>query len=104
MSIARLFTQQVTVETFAGYGTKGPVFAAPQVVLCFVNHASKLITAPNGQQVVAESTIYAALAALDTFAPQSRVTVDGQPTQVINAHRRDSAGPASAHHVEVHLA
>jgi hypothetical protein len=101
--IARLFTQTATVETYLGTGIHGPTYAAAVTVACFVNDGHKLVRDGNGEQVVASTTLYAPLGAVETFAPQSRVTVNGRAAQVIAAYRRDSAGPASAYHAHIEL-
>ena len=103
MGIARLFTQTVSVETCLGTGVNGQVYAPAVTVSCFVNDGHKLVRDSTGDQVVASTTLYAALSTVDTFTPQSKVLVNGREARVIAAYRRDSAGPASAHHAHVEL-
>ncbi len=91
----------VTVEAYAGSGPHSDTYADPVSVPCFVDQKRKLIRAPNGSQVVSESTVYAPL---DTVAPaRSRVTLpDGQRTIVISAARRTAAGITEApEHLEI---
>lgn len=103
MSIARLFTQTVSVETFLGIKNSRPSYASPVTVACFVNDSRKLVRDQNGAEVVSETTLYAPLAAVGTFAAGSRVTVHGATSTVLCVYRRDSAGPSSAWHTEVTL-
>lgn len=91
----------VTVEAYAGSGPYGDTYATAVTVTCFADQKRRLIRAPDGSQVVSESTVYAPL---DTVCPpRSRVTLpDGQQTIVIAAHRRDAAGLADAvEHLEI---
>lgn len=103
VGIARLFTQTATVQTYTGTGTTGPKYAAEVTVPCFVNDRRQLVRSGSGDEVVSETTLYAPLASLPTFTPQSKVTVNGRIAQVISAYRRDSAGPVNVHHTQVVL-
>lgn len=108
--IAALFTQTVDVETLTGSGAYGDVFASPVTVACFVNDRSKMVRNSNGDEIVSTTTLYAPLTAspdvpatAGQFAPGSRVTVNGRTAYVVNAARRDSAGPSRIWHTEVTL-
>jgi hypothetical protein len=103
MGIARLFTQTVSVQTYQGVGPLGPVRAAAVDVACYVNDARKLVRNSTGDEVISETTLYAPLSTYATFTIQSLVTVNGRTASVLTVYKRDSAGPASAHHVEVTL-
>ena len=103
MGIARLFTQSVSVKTYLGQGSFGPEYAPAVDVQCFVNDARKLVRNSTGDEVVSETTLYAPLSSYGSFTAQSLVTVNGRDASVITVYRRDSVGPASAHHVEVTL-
>lgn len=101
--IARLFTQTASVETYLGVKNNAPQYATAVTVPCFVNGARKLVRDSTGAETVSETTLYAPLANVGTFTAGSRVTVQGRKSFVICAYRRDSAGPASAHHTEATL-
>lgn len=91
----------VTVEPYEGSGPYGDVHGTAVTVTCYADQRRRLIRAPDGSQVVSESTVYAPL---DTVVPpRSRVTLpDGQQTIVIAAHRRTAAGIADApEHLEI---
>lgn len=103
MGIARLFTQTVSVATFLGTDSLGPRRADPVTKSVFINDARKMVRNRDGVEVVSETTLYGYLADIDAFTVNSDVLVNGRTAQVICAYRRDSAGPASAHHVEVTL-
>lgn len=103
MSIARLFTQPVTVETYAGNGGLGDIYAAPVTVMCFVNDGHERTKATSGVEIVSQSTLYAPLADFGVFTPDSKVTVNGRTARVVSVFRRDSAGPISAHHTQANL-
>ena len=103
MGIAALFTQTVSVETFAGTKNGAPAYASPATVACFVNDSRKLVRDAVGSEVVSSTTLYAPLSDVAAFVVGSRVNVNGRKAFVLGAYRRDSAGPASAHHVQVDL-
>lgn len=91
----------VTVEPYEGGAGYGDSYGTGVEVTCFVDQKRRLVRAPDGSQVVSESTVYAPL---DTVAPtRSRVTLpDGQTTIVISAARRTAAGVAEApEHLEI---
>lgn len=108
--IARLFNQNVSLETRTGAGAYGDVFADAVSVQCFVSEKTQLVRDSTGTEVVSSTTLYAPLTAAPDATPSggqfaigSRVTVAGRAAHVIRAARRDSAGPVRVHHVEVHL-
>lgn len=101
--IARLFNQTVTVETYLGTGVKGPTFAAPASVLCFVDDSRKLVRDSTGEQVVSSTTVYAPLSVYAQFPVDSKVTVNGRTARVVAVELQNSAGPASVHHTQVNL-
>jgi hypothetical protein len=103
MGIARLFTDPVSVETYEGETATGPRYAPAVDVACFVNDARKLVRAATGEEVISETTLYAPLSTVDSWPAGSRVTLNGRTATVIVAYRRDSAGPVSAHHVQINL-
>lgn len=90
----------VTIEAYAGSGPYGDTYAAAVQVSCWVDVKRKLVRAPDGSQVISESTV---LVPLDTTAPaRSRVTLpDGQQTLVITAARREAAGLPLPEHLEI---
>lgn len=101
--IARLFTQTVTVARKIGTSGTGERFAAAVTRKGFVNDGIKLVRDSTGTEVVSQSRVYGPLADVDVYTPGSKVTVNGRESRVIAVLRRDSAGPADAYHVEVHL-
>lgn len=103
MGISRLFTQSVSVETFAGTKNGNAVYATAATVACFVNDSRKLVRNATGEEVVSTTTLYTPLADVAVFAVGSRVNVNGRKAFVLGAYKRDSAGPASAHHIQVDL-
>lgn len=90
----------VTVEAYQGSGAYADAYAAAVQVSCWVDAKRRLIRAPDGSQVVSETTV---LAALDTVAPaRSRVTLpDGSTTLVISSTRREAAGLPLPEHLEI---
>lgn len=108
--IGRLFTQTVTNKTYLGTGAYGEVFADPVDKACFINDSIKLVRNAQGDEVVSTARLYAPLTDFPAdppvagqYAPGSEVTVDGLTHRVIAVARKDAAGPASSHHIEVQL-
>lgn len=99
---AAILVHTVTVEKFEGHGARGPVYADPVTVPCFVSDTRKLVRGPDGQQVVAESTVLAAPASLGEFSPESRVTLpSGRVGTVLVVKDHNDGGLGAPQHVEV---
>lgn len=99
---AGLLQHEITVEAWLGEGPDGPRFAAPVIVRCFLDAATRTVRASDGTQTTSSSTAYAPL---DTVAPAlSRVTLpDGRQTTVIAALRRDGGAFPVPSHLEIQL-
>lgn len=86
MKIRRsLLKDVVSVTTLTGEGAYGPTFSDPVDVACNVDAKRRLVRSSSGEQVVSEVTLHAHPDAAELFTPESRVTVLGKPTQVIDA-------------------
>ena len=95
MKIRRsLLKDLVSVETYSGEGSYGPVFEAPVTVKVNVDQTRRLVRNAAGDEVVSESTLAvhpqprdettrALLDATTLFAPESRVTISGRAAKVI---------------------
>jgi len=91
---------QVSVEAYQGSGGTGDVYAAPVTVTGFVVEKRRLVRAPDGSQVVSESTVYAPPGTV--APPRSRVTLpSGDVTLVITAPLLDGAGLGLPDHREI---
>lgn len=102
--LASLFVHTATVETFTGAGPSGDTYAAPVVVQGLLDDGLVRVLGPTGEQIVQKSVFYAALTDADKFVPESRVTVNGRPSQVTQVRRRDGGSLFGAvAHVEVDL-
>lgn len=101
--ITKLFTQTASVRTYTGQNADGPLYADAVSVKVFVNDSRQLVRDATGTEIVSETTLYGHLVDIDTFLPQSLVTVNGREAEVVMAYRRDSAGPASAYHCQIVL-
>jgi hypothetical protein len=106
--LASWWVHTVTVARFAGDGPEGDSWATPEAgVACFVSEKRALVRAPNGEQVVAETTVYFPRSTAD-IPPGSLVTI-GAPftartTTVIATSRHDGGGLPTPDHLEVALA
>jgi hypothetical protein len=102
--ISLLFVHEATVETFGGAGPSGDTYAAPVVVRGFLDDGLVRVQDAGGEQIIQKSVFYAALKDAAKFTPESRVTVNGRPSQVTQVRKR--AGGAlfgAVEHVEVDL-
>lgn len=106
--LAVFYIHTVTVETSAGVGPYGDTWLPPVSVACFVDDEQD-VTVSGTTVAVSDSTkVYADLAyAPDTppiagqFAPNSKVTVNGQVCRVVNVKRRSGDALGLPSHVEV---
>jgi len=100
---AFLLQHKVSIEAYLGSTGNGvETYAAATTVACFADDKRRLVRATTGEEVVSETTLYAAL---DTVAPpQSRVTLaDGRVATVIQALRRDGGSLPVPSHLEIVL-
>ncbi len=104
MDVTQFFTMTASVETYLGAGPTGDLYAAPAVVKGFLDDGVVREVGPGGAEVLESRTkFYCALSDADKFTPESRVTVDGRPTQVNYVRRRDADGFGGPSHTEVDL-
>jgi len=89
-----LLKDRVSVETYTGEGSYGPVYADPVTVKVNVDQTRRLVRNPAGDEVVSESTLAVhpaprdettglLLDAVALFAPESGVTISGRLAKVI---------------------
>lgn len=95
-------TTTVTVETRAGTGAEGDTYAAPTTAVVFLEDARKLVRDATGQQVVSESTLYADVADVALFTPDSKVALPTRQALVITA-KVHVIGDPDVDHTEVNL-
>lgn len=99
----------VTVETCAGRTAAGMTYLPAKAVKCYIEDAQDVTVGGTTLAVIDKTVLYAAIDAAPSsppvagqFAVNSRVTVDGQVTQVVNVKRRSgSALGVDLDHVEV---
>lgn len=75
----------VSVETFAGEGAYGAVYAAPVTVRWNYDGKRRLVRGANGEEVVSEGTGQAHPDDAGVFTPETRLTIDGRASSVIAA-------------------
>lgn len=97
-----LLRHTVAVEPFVGNSSKGPLYGSPAAVRCFVLEKTRMVRAPDGEEVTSSTTVYARL---ETVCPaKSRVTLpSGRTSTVIEAVRQDGGGLPTPDHLEVRL-
>jgi len=94
---------QVTVEPYEGNSGKGPVFAAPVVVRCWLEETNRMVRAADGNEVTSSAQFYCRLDALDA-RPESRVTLpSGRVTTILTLAKRDAGRLPLPEHLEVSL-
>lgn len=101
-----LLRHTVIVETYGGAtGAHGPSYAAGVAVRCFLEHRTRTVRNPKGEEVVSSGTFYARLdEARALCTPESRVTLpDGTSTLIVTAVPQDAGGLPTPDHLEVQL-
>ena len=96
-----LMRHSVSVEPYKGSGAYGPQYGPAVNVKCFRDDRRQLVRAPNGDEVVSETTIYCRLT--ENIPAESRVTLSGRTTTVITVKERSGGGLATPDHLEVVL-
>lgn len=94
-----LLQHQVVIEPFQGTGANGPVYGPPVTVPCFRDDKRRLVRAPNGSQVVSESTVYCLPGTV--APPESRINLGSRVATVITTADRDGGALPVPSHVEV---
>ncbi|WP_431840648.1 hypothetical protein [Gordonia hongkongensis] len=98
--IEQFFTWPVVVERKIGTNTHGPVFAAPDTVMCRVRMETRVVTTESGSEVTTVATASCA-ASTPTIPADSRATLpaalacnaDGSPRKgVVAVESRHDAG------------
>ena len=78
-----LLKDTVSVETYAGEGAYGPIYAEPVAVPCRVEATRRLVRNASGFEVVSESTLFVHPDDVATFTPESRLTFATRQSTVI---------------------
>lgn len=104
MKIRRsLLKDACTVETYDSESAYGPTYNDPVEIRCNVDAKRRLVRNAAGDEVVSEATLHIHPSTpVETFAPESRVTVNGRPTTVIDAKAHTLRGKTT--HLEVLVA
>jgi hypothetical protein len=102
--IADFYVHTVQVATYQGAGANGSIYAAPVSVSGYLDGSTRLIRTTDGEQVVAQSQFYCAVADAPKFTPDSTVTLPGGRTgQVITVNQLDAPGLGLPEHTVVYL-
>ena len=100
MKIRRsLLKSTVSVETYAGDGAYGPVYAAPVVVPCNVQMKRRLVRNANGDEYVLMPLLTVHPDDMAAFTPETRLTIDGRASTVLSVAVLTFRG--GANHAEV---
>lgn len=102
-AIAVFFVHTATVETFTGAGPTGDTYAAPVDLKGFLDDGVVLVRTAAGEQLVQKSIWFGPLTDAAAFVPESRVTINGQATEVSAVRRRDGGTLGLPSHIEVDL-
>ena len=114
--MADFYIQTAVVETLQGTNGYGEDTFSTPVTLnpadtstrptgngCWIDPSRKLVRSSTGEQVVAESTLYTYPDNAGLFAPNSRVTIDGNESRVIRCNLNTSGDLDLPDHVAVSL-
>lgn len=74
----------VTVETYAGDGSYGPVYAEPVTVPCNINAKRRLVRNANGDEAVSEATLTVHPDDVPVFTLETRLTIAGRASTVLS--------------------
>ncbi|QDZ15782.1 hypothetical protein [Humibacter ginsenosidimutans] len=108
--MAEFYIQTAIVETCQGTNGYGEDIFASAVTLdpaadngCWIDDTRHLVRSTDGEQVMSESTLYTYPANAPLFAPNSRVTVNGDVSRVIKTNLNTSGDLDLPDHVAVSL-
>lgn len=102
--LAEWWIHEVTVKTRLGATAYGDKFADPEPAACFLEDDTKVVTDLSGNEVVSNTTLFAALALEPLFEPGSEVVISPKRTAVvISVGRLDSGSLGNLDHIEVLL-
>ena len=79
-----LFRDTVSVETYTGESSYGPIYGAAVSVFGKVSTFRQLVRNAAGEEVVSEATVYVRPADASSFTPESRITIDGRASVVLS--------------------
>lgn len=96
-----LLRHRITVEPFEGNFSHGPKYGAAFVYKCFVDDGRTLQLDKDGAEVISSARAFGVLT--DKIPIESRVTVNGRVTFVMEVKRRDGGGLPTPDHLEVIL-
>lgn len=100
MKIRRsMLKDTVTVETYAGDGSYGPVYAEPVVVLCNVQMKRRLVRTASGDEAVDMPVLTVHPDDVSMFTPETRFTIAGRASTVLSVAPMTFRGHMS--HAEV---
>jgi hypothetical protein len=98
---AFLLIHSITIEPRIGSYSHGPQYGPAVTYECFVEDGTTLQRDREGQEVVSTSRVFLALEA--DCPVESRVTVNGRETTVLDVKRRDGGSLPVPSHLELIL-
>lgn len=96
-----LLVHTASVEPYEGSGAYGDVYGAAYSLPCYFEAQRKIVRDAQGDEAVAEATVYADPGA--EIKPGSRVTVNGYASTVITVSVFDDGGLTGLAHREIAL-
>lgn len=97
----RLLVHEVEVTPYLGHGSTGPLFGPPFTLKCMAQGARRLVRNSDGEQVLSDLTVYAALEDAPLVPEGSRVTWRGRTTTVLANTAHDDGGLGAPQHTEL---
>lgn len=98
---AHLKTHTITIEPYEGQGSTGPVFGTAVEVQCRVEDKVQLVRSNIGDEVVSSSMVFCDPGTV--APPESRVTVNGRVTSVVQTADHATGGFSHLDHVQLFL-
>lgn len=96
-----LLRHTVTVEPLVGTYSHGPSYGAPVSYKCYVEDRTTLVLNREGKEVVSTSAVFLQLG--PSIPVDSRVTVNGRESIVIDVKERNGKGLPTPDHLELIL-
>lgn len=96
----------VTVQRYAGEGSRGPVYDDDVTLSAVVDDERRLVRNDQGDEVTSETTLMFDLEAFGPgveLTPESVVTLPGRSSRVVAVTRHDKVQHGAWAHVEVNL-
>lgn len=78
-----MLKQTVSVQSYSGDGSYGPVYSAAVAVACNIDTRRRMVRNANGDEVVSEATLFVHPDDAAPFVPESLLSISGRQSRVM---------------------